>query len=354
MRKSEKSAAKHLLTRSGRTSVAFYLKLQQCPWKMVSAGVYHRMEADDFTQAFKNKMQIHLEGSRAVWRTSRRGPISLPVQWLDDASFAVDWEPVCSHWGRGVFRSHVHMGVEGLLEDDTKFWKYAASRAGDTSRSPRWRCSWPRTGSSMLPVHEPPGTIPKVFYINLARRDDRRAEIVEELSTLEIDPGHITRIEAIDAQACSETALECCARSHIAALDAAIMENLEEALILEDDFQFSFAALDTRARWAHFVQQVPHYDIVSWAHNCLRPLGRGGEGHVRVRYLQTAAAYVVRRSAMQQLRDIYEVALVRQRPFDTHMTSISWHVQWYAMTPALGIQRPSFSDILQRHVAYGC
>jgi len=203
-------------------------------------------------------------------------------------------------------------------------------------------------------VHERLGTFPKVFYINLARRADRRAEIVEELPTLEIDPGHIARIEAIDAASCSETALECCARSHIAALDLAILENLEEALILEDDFQFSFAALDTRARWAHFVLQVPHYDIVSWAHNCLRPLGRGGEGHVRVRYLQTAAAYVVRRSAMQQLRDIYEEALVQQRPFDTHMTSISCHVQWYAMTPALGTQRPSFSDILQKHVAYGC
>ena len=206
----------------------------------------------------------------------------------------------------------------------------------------------------MLPVHERPGTIPKVLYIHLARRDDRRAEIVDELSTLEIDPGHITRIEAIDAQACSETALEYCARSHIAALDVAILENLEEVLILEDDFQFTFAALETRERWAHFVQQVPHYDIVSWAHNCLRPLGRGGQGHVRVRYLQTASAYVVRRSAMQQLRDVYEEALMWQRPFDTHMTSISRHVRWYAMTPALGRQRPSFSDILQRHVEYGC
>ena len=74
------------------------------------------------------------------------------------------------------------------------------------------------------------------MYINLARRTDRRALIQSELATLEIAEENITRIEAIDAANCGESPLECCARSHIAALELAIFEDLEAVLILEDDF----------------------------------------------------------------------------------------------------------------------
>lgn len=71
-------------------------------------------------------------------------------------------------------------------------------------------------------------------------------------------------------------------------------------------------------------------------------------------YLQTASAYVVRRSAMCRLRDIYMEALMEHLPFDTHMTSIREDVQWYAMRPALSRQKPCFSDILRRWVDYRC
>ena len=192
------------------------------------------------------------------------------------------------------------------------------------------------------------------MYINLARRTDRRALILSELATLEIAQESIARIEAIDAEDCEESPLECCARSHIAALEQAIFENLEAVFILEDDFQLSYSARDTRERWVRFLQTVPDFDIVSWAHSCLRPWSRGASGDVRVLYLQTASAYVVRRSAMHRLRDIYVEALAQHLPFDQHMTSIRQYVQWYALRPALGTQRPSFSDILKRYVDYGC
>ena len=242
------------------------------------------MEADDPTQYFKNRMRISLEGSSAVWRTSWRSPTDLPLQWLDDSSFAVDWAPVCSRWGRGVFRVHYHLGVKGLLEDGQKFWKYMAPRVGNdedsrhrvTSRSPRLERSLPSTCGDLPGLHGRLGTFPKVLYINLARRTDRRDEILTELATLGIDPAHITRIEAIDAAYSGESPLECCARSHVAALELAIMEDLEAVLILEDDFQLSCSARETRRRWEHFLRTVPHFDIVSWAHNCMRPWSRGG------------------------------------------------------------------------------
>ena len=88
-------------------------------------------------------------------------------------------------------------------------------------------------------LHGRPGNIQKIMYINLTRRTDRRALILSELATLEIAQESIARIEAIDAEDCEESPLECCARSHIAALEQAIFENLEAVLILEDDFQLS-------------------------------------------------------------------------------------------------------------------
>ena len=192
------------------------------------------------------------------------------------------------------------------------------------------------------------------MYINLARRNDRRLWILNELQTLGIPGERIARIEAIDAEHGTETPLECCARSHIAALEQALSEDLEAVLILEDDFQLIHSGRETRERWVQFLETVPQFEIVSWAHNCLRPWRNSGNGDVRVWYLQTASAYVVRRSAMGRLRDVYLQALTKRRPFDTFMTSIREDVQWYAMKPALSKQKPCFSDILRRWVDYRC
>ena len=83
-------------------------------------------------------------------------------------------------------------------------------------------------------------------------------------------------------------------------------------------------------------------------------LSEGYAGVVRVHYLQRASAYAVHRSAMAQLKRIYEDAIAQDRPFDTHMTRITNAVEWFAFDPALSIQRASHSDILQKHVDYKC
>ena len=137
----------------------------------------------------------------------------------------------------------------------------------------------------------------------------------------------------------------------------------DEVLILEDDFKLVHSAEGTKARWAHFRDTVSTYQDASWAHNCLRTRDgpcdmqmRGGDdaGVARVRYFQTTSAYAVRQSAMPQLKSIYEDAIALDRPFDQHMTRIAGHLEWFAFVPALSIQRASYSDILLKHVDYGC
>ena len=205
--------------------------------------------------------------------------------------------------------------------------------------------------------------IQRVLYINLARRPDRRAQVIRELQSLRIPEDKVIRIEAVDAEESREKAIVSCCRSHIAALECAMRNGWDEVLILEDDFKLVHSAERTKTLWAHFRDMVPTYQVASWAHNCLRTMGRphdiqmlGGDDArvVRVRYLQTASAYAVRHSAMGDLKSIYEDAIARDRPFDIYMTRIADNIDWFAFDPALSIQRASFSDIEQRHVNYGC
>ena len=329
---------------------------------MTLDGVYYRMDDDDATVYFKNQMQISIAGSTITFRRKQQRRIVLPSRCIDGMTFAVDWSPVNIRWGEGIFRKHEENGVIGLLENGKHFWRYENAVVPESderqdarrSRSPRPLVRVRSDHTDMPLLHARRGNIAKVMYINLARRTDRRVLILNELETLGIPGERIARIEAIDAKHQQESPLECCARSHIAALDQALSEDLEAVLILEDDFQLIHSERETRQRWWRFFDTVPDFEIVSWAHNCLHPWGNSGSGDVRVWYLQTASAYVVRRSAMNRLRDIYMQALSERRPFDKVMTRIREDVQWYAMMPALSKQRECFSDILHQRVDYGC
>ena len=145
----------------------------------------------------------------------------------------------------------------------------------------------------------------------------------------------------------------CCARSHIAALDRAMAEDLNGVLIIEDDFKLFQTPHETRLRWKQFCLSFPHFEIASWASNCLQLWDWRDKGDARVWYLQTTSAYAVRKAAMQRLRDKYSEAIAQERPFDAHMTTMRKDVQWFALRPALSYQRPSWSDIQERTVNYG-
>ena len=119
--------------------------------------------------------------------------------------------------------------------------------------------------------------IQRVVYINLARRADRRAQVMRELESLRIPEDQVTRIEAVDAAATGEKASVCCCRSHIAALECAMQNGWDEVLILEDDFKLKHSAAWTKARWAHFRNMVPSYQVASWAHNCLHTRDEPGD-----------------------------------------------------------------------------
>ena len=207
----------------------------------------------------------------------------------------------------------------------------------------------------MPSLQTPLDSIDRVLYINIARRADRRAEISGELQRLGIAEDSIVRIEAVDAQECEETPIVCCARSHIAALEHAMTEDLNGVLILEDDFMLCRSPEETRERWARFCHMTPHFEIASWAHNCLQLWDWRDRGDGRVWFLKTRSAYAVRsQAAMQRLMDKYLEAIDQGHHFDEHMTTMREEVQWFALRPALSMQRASHSDVELRKVNYAC
>ena len=203
------------------------------------------------------------------------------------------------------------------MEDNGQhFWQYVHYD------SPRFRCPLASFAADGLQSrwHVPSlqtqlGSIDRVLYINLARRTDRRADISRELQKLGIAEDSIMRIAAVDAGECEDTPIVCCARSHIAALEHAMTEDLNGVLILEDDFMLCHSPEETRGRWARFCHMTPHIEIASWAHNCLQLWDWRDRGDGRVWYLQTASAYAVRKAAMRRLRAKYLEAIAQRRPF---------------------------------------
>ena len=373
---------------------------------MPVCGLYYRMENRDHKTPFKNQMRLRLLGEVAWLEFPIRKPPTqfvLPLHAEGEDAIRIDWSSAFQEWGSGLLQLVVEEGVRGLREKEEVFWKLereyseeevkehleamtTARRLGSidpvlmdeeltdddgavTSSTPKRRkmpiASTPTAArSSQESIEETMlEKVQYVLYINLSRRTQRQTEILQELRNLRIPEDKIIRIDAVDAKKTMEKPIVSCCRSHIRALQCAMSNGWDEVLILEDDFQLRDSAERTKACWTHFREMVPTYQIASWAHNCLRArrgtqriqiLSDGDAGVVQVYYLQTASAYAVRRSAMGQLKKIYEDAIAQDRPFDTYMTRITHAVDWFAFDPALSIQRPSYSDILKKNVRYNC
>ena len=194
-----------------------------------------------------------------------------------------------------------------------------------------------------------------VYYINLDRRTDRRAEMEAELTKLGL-PG--TRFSAIEHRM---GALGC-SRSHLAILKEARAKSLESVLILEDDFEL---LVSPSVFWDHmnkFFETILSYDVLMINYN-MPPSESCSALLWKVHAAQTASAYLVHHSFYDTLIDHWEVAAKRLEETKgavPYVCDRSWKVlqaasnQWYAFKTRLGRQRESYSDIEQKRVNYGC
>jgi len=190
------------------------------------------------------------------------------------------------------------------------------------------------------------------FYINLDKRTDRRTEFTHECTRMDI---HVERFKAIE----DPIGFIGCTKSHLEVLKLARSRGLQNVLIFEDDFQFLVGKEEFTNNLRAFFTSNIEYDVLMLSYNLVKEesyndlVGRVKEG-------QTASGYIVHSRFYDTL--IHNLESNLQKLIETHhhwiyMNDQCWKqvqpaAEWFYFKTRIGIQRPSFSDLSGRFVAY--
>lgn len=190
---------------------------------------------------------------------------------------------------------------------------------------------------------------PRVFYLNLAHREDRRADM--ERQAREYDWPAV-RVPGVVPEA-PHKAAAACTRAHLRALDQAIAHRLPAVMILEDDFEVLVPPSEFHRSLNEALEALGdawHVLFLNMTPIRLLPF-RG-----RVRRVHQALAmsgYLVHRSYYYYLRCIFNDALFAGKPHDLFTQLHMKRDRWYGFFPQLARQKPGFSNIEHKHVDYG-
>lgn len=200
--------------------------------------------------------------------------------------------------------------------------------------------------------------IDQIFYINLDKRTDRRAEIEQELHNIGFPPELVSRFAAIE----DPIGFIGCSKSHLEVLKIARDRNYENILIFEDDFKFTITKEIFHANMDEFFEKYREkFDVLMLSYNL-----KEGEpiddliGYCRK--AQTASGYIVHKRILDVLIATMEGAL--EKLIETHkhwlyVNDVCWFSlqqtrEWYYLMERAGIQRPGYSDLSNQFVNHRC
>jgi GR25 family glycosyltransferase involved in LPS biosynthesis len=195
--------------------------------------------------------------------------------------------------------------------------------------------------------------IHKVIYINLNRRQDRRAEIEEEFSTMGISAERFPAIER-------EPGCIGCSLSHLAILKRAKAEGWPNYMVFEDDFMFLVDKdTFTNELQTFFKANIP-YDAVMLSYNC----EKSEPFNDTVSYARnacTTSGFIVHERFYDAL-----IANWTHAVEELTATMIHWHwacdrswkclqetKEFFHFNTRLGKQRPGYSDLAGKYVDMG-
>ena len=204
-----------------------------------------------------------------------------------------------------------------------------------------------------------------IYCINLDKRTDRWNECLANYLHHGLPPEMVTKWKACED---AEFGALGCARSHVAVL-ADYLTNRSEpyCLVLEDDF-------DLLRQWNDFVNDFNlmqsnrlDWDALLFAGTSTIAYTEAPKGLARIIESQSTCGYLVARGYVPQLLRCFSKSIVMLEKFRDSAPRVQWtdrfaidqawkNLQrtdrWYIFTPALGHQRPSYSDIEQKTVDY--
>jgi GR25 family glycosyltransferase involved in LPS biosynthesis len=200
--------------------------------------------------------------------------------------------------------------------------------------------------------------IDAIYYINLEKRTDRDKEFLDNFS--DVDQSRIHRVKA---HYYPENGAVGCLMSHITALSLADKSHEgENILICEDDFLIKDMAYCNKMLDLFF-KNIPEWDVVMLGRNTVESKDTGietpeHEKIVKIINSQTTSGYIIKRNYIPKLLEIYGGDLTQYMQtgeWGNYFTDQSWKVlqpvdNWYSFEPAVGVQRPSYSDIQNGHI----
>lgn len=205
--------------------------------------------------------------------------------------------------------------------------------------------------------------IQHVVYINLDRRTDRNAEMLEQLALAGVGTPGDGKVERFPGVA-HEYGPAGCNASHAAALNMAADNGWANVMILEDDFNFKYTGDELQRRLAHFFTTVDaegkEWDMVLLTGHCTTMSASVDEFLGLCSASGSAAGYIVHQRAMRKLANLIGGAVAplaaTRRPVDFANDQVWAAVmrdgRTYFFKDVLGYQRPSYSDLECRLVNY--
>lgn len=206
--------------------------------------------------------------------------------------------------------------------------------------------------------------IDKVYYINLDHRKDRLAQIEQVLDELECPVAKRERIPGIYTP---EFGTIGCAKSHMLAVEKFIKSELQTCIIFEDDFIYTNKEQFDTSINNIFTMNID-FDIIQLSYNdndqtpqdttwpFLKTFQRAGcisgillHKNFAPKLLQN---YKDGQNLLQDHIKTYN-CLTHHYHIDVYWNLLVSHSKWYWFYPKLGKQRPSYSDIENRHTDYG-
>ena len=198
-----------------------------------------------------------------------------------------------------------------------------------------------------------------ILYINLEHRNDRNDMILKQLKKVKADMNNVQRIDAIKHQT---GAIGCC-KSHILSLQTALDNNVEYAIILEDDFTWKHGSKKTNKVLENIYKEMSKNDYPVCLLACNGSVKNNGNKYIsNVLDCGTTSGYIIRKNYIKKLKDFWEEKMENciKKGWNTPICAldVTWKElqkrdNWISSNPILGYQAPSYSDIQKGNVDYG-
>jgi glycosyl transferase family 25 len=200
--------------------------------------------------------------------------------------------------------------------------------------------------------------IPKIFYINLDKRVDRRQEIEQELQQFNL----LDKAERFQAFYTPDQGILGCTQSHLAVIKLAKERNYPNVLILEDDFYFTITKDEFENELNQFFNNNIEFDVCMISYHLQQSQPTRYPFIQKVIEGQTASGYIVHNSFYDKIIALYEEAIPLLQQTGEHWNYANdqvWkrlqpNANWYALTTRCGRQRPGFSDNSGKYQEYEC